>query len=91
MGEGEINNRTFEVELTGAPLLNVRRDRPYPFVADVRAGGTRIQADGSITRPFNFSRWSAEIQASGPDLADLYTLIGLALPNTLGSRLAGRR
>ena len=89
MGEGRINNRTFEVELTGAPLLNVRRDRPYPFVADVRAGGTRIQADGSITRPFNFSRWSAEIQASGPDLADLYTLIGLALPNTPPYNLSG--
>jgi uncharacterized protein involved in outer membrane biogenesis len=89
MGEGQINNRTFEVELIGAPLLNVRRGRPYPFVADVRAGGTRIQADGSITRPFNFSRWSAEIQASGPDLADLYTLIGLALPNTPPYNLSG--
>ncbi len=89
MGEGQINNRPFEVELTGAPLLNVRRDRPYPFVADVRAGGTRIQADGSITRPFDFSRWSAEVQASGPDLADLYTLIGLALPNTPPYNLSG--
>lgn len=89
MGEGEINNRTFQVELTGAPLLNVRRDRPYPFAAAVRAGGTHIQADGSITRPFNFSQWSAEIQASGPDLADLYTLIGLALPNTPPYNLSG--
>jgi len=81
-GEGQINNRPFSLELTGAPLLNVRRDRPYPFVADVRAGGTRIQANGSITRPFSFSRWRADVEASGPDLADLYTLIGLALPNT---------
>lgn len=89
MGEGQINNRPFEVELTGAPLLNVRRDRPYPFVADVRAGGTRIQANGSITRPFNFARWSAEVEASGPDLADLYTLIGLALPNTPPYDLSG--
>jgi uncharacterized protein involved in outer membrane biogenesis len=89
MGEGQINNRLFELELTGAPLLNVRRDRPYPFVADVRAGGTRIQANGSIRRPFNFSRWSAEVEASGPDLADLYTLIGLALPNTPPYNLSG--
>lgn len=81
-GEGQINNRPFTLQLTGAPLLNVRRDRPYPFVADVRAGGTRIQANGSITRPFNFSRWRADVSGSGPDLADLYPLIGLALPNT---------
>jgi AsmA family protein len=88
-GEGQINNRAFSVDLTGAPLLNVRRDRPYPFVADVSAGGTRIQADGEITRPFNFSRWRADVRAYGPDLADLYTLIGLALPNTPPYNLTG--
>jgi uncharacterized protein involved in outer membrane biogenesis len=88
-GEGEINNRPFTIELTGAPLLNVRRDRPYPFVADVRAGGTRLKADGSINRPFNFSRWQADIEVSGPDLADLYPLTGLALPNTPPYRVAG--
>jgi AsmA family protein len=88
-GEGRINNRPFTLELSGAPLLNVRRDRPYPFVADVRAGGTHIEADGSILRPFNFNAWRADVRASGPDLADLYYLIGLALPNTPPYTLAG--
>lgn len=89
-GEGEINNRPFTLVLTGAPLLNVRRDRPYAFVADVRAGGTRIQADGAIARPFDFSAFQADVIASGPDLADLYQLIGLALPNTPPYALRGR-
>ena len=88
-GEGRLNNRPFTLELSGAPLLNVRRDRPYPFVADVRAGGTRIEAEGSITRPFNFNAWQADVRASGPDLADLYYLIGIALPNTPPYTLAG--
>jgi uncharacterized protein involved in outer membrane biogenesis len=88
-GEGRINNRPFTIELSGAPLLNVRRDRPYPFVADVRAGATHIEAEGSITRPFNFSRWRADVRASGADLADLYPLIGLALPNTPPYALEG--
>jgi AsmA family protein len=81
-GEGRINGRPFTLTLTGAPLLNVRRDRPYLFDADVVAGGTHIKADGSIARPFNFGEWSAQVEATGPDLADLYPLIGLALPNT---------
>jgi uncharacterized protein involved in outer membrane biogenesis len=89
-GEGEINNRPFTLELTGAPLLNVRRDRPYRFRADVRAGGTHILANGAINRPFDFSGWYADIEATGPDLADLYPLIGLALPNTPPYDLAGR-
>lgn len=89
-GEGRLNNRPFSLELAGAPLLNVRRDRPYPFVADVRAGGTRIEANGSVSRPFNFNAWQADVRASGPDLADLYYLIGLTLPNTPPYRLSGR-
>jgi uncharacterized protein involved in outer membrane biogenesis len=89
-GEGEINDRPFTIELTGAPLLNVRRDRPYRFRADVNAGGTHILADGAIVRPFNFSNWYADVEATGPDLADLYPLIGLALPNTPPYDLEGR-
>lgn len=89
-GEGQINNRPFNVELTGAPLLNVRRDRPYAFQADVTAGGTHIVADGAISRPFNFSNWYANVRGTGEDLADLYTLIGLALPNTPPYNLTGR-
>lgn len=82
VGEGEMNNRSFTVDFRGDPLLNVRRGQPYPFVADISAGGTRIKADGSIARPFDFNRWQADVVASGPDLAQLYYLIGLTLPNT---------
>ncbi len=90
MGEGQINNRPFKIELTGAPLLNVRRDRPYPFQADVTAGDTHIVADGAITRPFNFRNWYANVRGTGADLADLYPLIGLSLPNTPPYNLTGR-
>jgi AsmA family protein len=89
-GEGEINNRPFAVVFAGSPLLNVRRNRPYAFVADVRAGATRIVADGAIRRPFNFNVWEADVRASGADLADLYYLVGLALPNTPPYALRGR-
>lgn len=89
-GEGRMNGRPFRLELTGAPLLNVRRDRPYPFVAVIRAGDTHVEAEGSIRRPFNFNAWQADVRASGPDLADLYYFVGLALPNTPPYNLHGR-
>ena len=81
-GEGRINRQAFELDVRGAPLINVRRDRPYPFRGNIRAGATRIVADGRVDRPFDLSNWSADIQAQGSDLADLYQLTGLALPNT---------
>lgn len=89
-GEGSINRHPFELTLTGAPLINVRRDRPYAFEARVRAGPTRVYAEGAIVRPFDFNRWGADIEASGADLAQLYDLIGLALPNTPPYEVRGR-
>lgn len=89
-GDGEINDQPFAIELTGAALLNVERDRPYHFHADVRAGETHILADGAIHRPFDFSQWHADVESTGADLADLYPLTGLALPNTPPYDLAGR-
>ncbi len=88
-GDGRINGRPFTLELTGAPLLNVRRDRPYPFEANMRAGATHIVAEGAIRRPFDFNAWSATIRGQGADLADLYPLTGLALPNTPPYNLTG--
>lgn len=89
-GEGRINRHPFTIALSGAPLLNVRRDRPYNFVAEVHAGATHIEANGAINRPFDFGVWGADIRARGSDLADLYLLIGLALPNTPPYNLTGR-
>ncbi len=81
-GEGRIDADKFQLEFTGASLVNVQRDRPYAFRADIRAGDTRVIAEGAIDQPFDLSRYSARIAATGPDLADLYRLIGVALPNT---------
>ncbi|MGE0830940.1 MAG: AsmA family protein [Hyphomonadaceae bacterium] len=89
-GEGRINRQAFRVDLSGASLLNVRRDRPYAFRADVRAGGTRINAAGAIDRPFDLASYSATLRVSGADMAALYPLIGLVLPNTPPYHLTGR-
>ena len=89
-GKGAINGAPFTLALTGGPLVNVRAGRPYPFDADVRAGATRILAKGQIARPFDLGRFQAQVTASGPDLADLYDLTGVAFPNSPPYRLSGQ-
>lgn len=81
-GDGTLNNQPFKLVMTGGGLLKVNRNRPYAFKFDLNAGPTQIIADGAIARPFDLSRYSADIKASGNDLADIYAIIGLALPNT---------
>jgi uncharacterized protein involved in outer membrane biogenesis len=89
-GRGSINREPFLLTITGGPLLNVDPDKAYPFHADVRAGATRITAKGAIPKPFDLGRFNADFTARGPDLADLYDLIGVPLPNTPPYRLAGK-
>jgi uncharacterized protein involved in outer membrane biogenesis len=89
-GDGHINAQPFRLTLAGAPLIHVRPDRPYTFTADVQAGATHIEANGAIAKPFDFGTWNANVKGSGPDLADLYRLTGLTLPNTPPYQLTGR-
>jgi uncharacterized protein involved in outer membrane biogenesis len=82
LGDGSLNGARFSARLSGSPLLNISPDRPYRFEGTLRAGDTRIRADGHIDRPFDLNRLGARFAISGSDLNDLYLLTGLALPNT---------
>jgi AsmA family protein len=82
IGRGTLNGERFAAHITGGPLVNVDPGRPYDFESRIEAGATRIGLAGRIDRPFDFSALSGRFSVSGPDLADLYRLSGLALPNT---------
>ena len=88
-GKGQLNRQPFFLEMKGDPLLNVDPDKPYGFDSDIRAGASRIVAKGSLDRPFDLGAFAVTATFSGSDLADLYYLTGLALPNTPPYRLSG--
>src|SRR5690606_35553946 len=71
-------------------FINIRRDRPYDFHGEVSGVGTRLIADGSITRPFDLGQFEATLRLQGRDLADIYLLTGVTTPNTPPYRLTGR-
>lgn len=81
-GRGVLNGAPFLALITGGPLVNVDPNRPYPFDAHIEAGPTRAAIAGTIPHPFDLGRMSGKMRLSGPDLADLYHLTGLALPTT---------
>ncbi len=89
-GDGQLNQRVFELEATGGPLLNVRTDKPYPFDMSVRAGPTRLTAKGRVLKPFNLGQLDGDVSVSGRSLAELYELTGLTLPNTPAYKITAR-
>ncbi len=81
-GDGSLNGKVFELNATGGALLNVRTSQPYPFDMTVRAGATRLTANGRVIHPFDLGQLEGRVTVSGRNLADLYYLTGLTLPNT---------
>ena len=89
-GQGSLNAQPFTLLVTGGPLLNIDRTKPYPFDADIRAGQTYVTARGAVPKPFDLGQFYMNTTARGPDLADLYGITGVALPNTPPYSLRGR-
>lgn len=88
-GQGEINGSPLTLRISGGPLVNIRRDRPYRFEARLEGARSRLVVDGAITRPFDLGRFTSTLRLEGQDLNDLYLLTGVTLPNTPPYRLSG--
>jgi uncharacterized protein involved in outer membrane biogenesis len=81
-GKGTLNDKPFEMNVAGGPLVNLDPDHPYLFDLSISAGDIRVAANGDVHKPFDLGRLSLNVRTSGSDLADLYYLTQLALPNT---------
>ncbi len=81
-GSGILNGKPFDLRIMGGALINVDSSKPYEFDAAVTAADIKLTAHTEIRHPFDFGKVSARFHVTGKDLADVYYLTGLALPNT---------
>ncbi len=81
-GSGTLNAEPFKLDLSGGALTAISPDHPYAFTLKMEAGKHQIAVDGSVLKPFDLSGLKLQVSAHGPDLAELYYLTQLALPNT---------
>lgn len=67
----------------GGPVLGLRdEDTPYRLKAELTIGGTGVNADGTITSLLKFSAMDMRLSLRGESLAQLFPLLGIALPQT---------
>lgn len=89
VGEGRLNGEKFLGDVRGGPLVQINRKEPYAFSGHITAGATSARVTGAFDRPFDFSAYAVDLDVTGPDLADLYYLTGVTLPNTPPYHLKG--
>lgn len=81
-GSGTLNGKPFQLKVDGEPLIGVQPSKPYGFETAVTAADIKLSAHVTIAHPFDLAALRASFHVSGSDLADVYYLTGLALPNT---------
>lgn len=75
---------------TESPLELTDSAHPFRIHLDGRAGATHAVAHGTLTNPFQLQIFDLQFALSGQDLADLYPLLGIAIPPSPPYALDGR-
>lgn len=90
-GGGRWKNNAFTLQgRAESPLELSNAQRPYRLNLRAAAGATRAHARGELVDPFHLRDFDLRFAMSGKNLADLYPLIGVAIPPTPPYALDGR-
>ena len=73
----QAEGRTGDVLYLSAPL-----QQPFPAEVQARAGQTTLRARGSIASLASLDGLNVDFDLQGPNLGQLYRLLGVALPDT---------
>jgi uncharacterized protein involved in outer membrane biogenesis len=90
-GGGKYVGNAVEIEgRVDSPLALKDAARPYRIQAKGHAGPTHASADGFLIAPLQFKGFDLKFGLSGPNLALLFPLTGIATPDTPPYRLLGQ-
>ncbi|MBC7414602.1 MAG: AsmA family protein [Herminiimonas sp.] len=73
----------------GGALSLIDRQRPFPLQADIRLGDNHVIVSGTIIDPGALAAVDVQLSLAAPNMADLYDLTGVALPDTPKFRTSG--
>jgi uncharacterized protein involved in outer membrane biogenesis len=87
---GTLNEKPFKLNANGGPLLDLEPSKPYSFSAHLLASDIKLDTHVTVLKPFDLGLLDVTFDVSGNDLADVFYLTGLALPNTPHYELGAR-
>lgn len=73
----------------GSVMSLVDKAQPFPLQVDVRLGDNHVQAVGTLTDPAKLAAVDLQLSLAANSMADLYDLLGVALPETPKFRTNG--
>ncbi len=90
-GEGELEGRPLKVTFAGGSFDMLKNsEQPYPLKLSIRYGKTAVDVEGTAKDPIALQGTDLMLKLSGPDLADVFPILGVPLPPTPPYKLAGQ-
>lgn len=89
-GSGRYKNGKFSLSAKGGSLLSAQSGESYPVEVDLAIGNTTATARGVVEDPKHFSGLDIDLRIKGADAAELFPLLGIALPPTPPYDVKGR-
>lgn len=90
-GRGSFVGDPFEVRLRAGSLLSLREsDAPYPIDLYAKIGRTVIKAQGTAADPLQLVGPDFRLSVEGADMADLFPIFQIPLPETPAYAISGR-
>jgi uncharacterized protein involved in outer membrane biogenesis len=89
-GRGTVKGMRGTVNgVIGSVLALSSAEQPYPIRMAAVVGGTRARVDGTLMDPLRLKGEDLSFELQGPDLAQLYPIVGVPLPPTPPYKLSG--
>ena len=88
--EGKLQGKPIRVKFAGGSIALLRNsEKPYPLQLSIDYGKTSIDVAGQVVDPFQLSGVDLEMKLKGPDLADVFPVLGVPAPPTPPYSLKG--
>jgi uncharacterized protein involved in outer membrane biogenesis len=89
--KGKLDNQPLTVHFVGGSAIMLRdTTQPYPVDLEIAYAGTKLSAKGTLDDPFAWKGADVDLTLSGPNLAEIYPLLGIPGPPTPPYRIAGK-
>jgi len=89
--KGKLEGQQLEVRFVGGSVLMLRdTEQPYPLDLDVSFGGTKLKMKGTLQDPFKWTGANVDLTLSGPNLSEIYPLLGIPGPPTPPYTITGK-
>lgn len=89
--KGRLAGKPLTVRFRGGSVLMLRTsEQPYPVDLGVEFAETRLELDGTFSDPVAFEGADVRMALSGPNLAEVFPLLGIPAPPSPHYSLEGR-